>query len=280
MSGGLRSRFIVMALAALAILPAAAANIDQASLYRAQSVTNGVGEVNRARGLAPALEEVLVKVSGDPRLIGDPRVAEMARHAADYVTGFTYVDLLNNRPPNHEQGTYDRPKYLIADFDPARIDALLASLGRKPWPLPRPEIAAFFDIAPMKGDGFTLTSDGGGQLATDMRTALTSAAERTGMPLLLFRRDDVDTIRRTKPEPAALADAAKALGSDCLLAGRMAWRAEATGWVGDWQLIFKGKEYRWQVRGVGFDDAFRNAMRGAAQIMSGNGEPEAVFTAP
>ncbi len=277
-------RFIAATLAALVAIPATAADIDRASLYRAQSVTNGEGEVNRARGLAPALEEVLVKVSGDPRLIGDPRVLEMTRHAADYVTGFTYVDLLNNRPPNHEQGTYDRPKYLIADFDPGRIDALLASFGRKPWPLPRPETVAFFDITPMKGDGFTLAHhdggqlDGGGQLAKDMRAALTSAAKRAGLPLALLRPRDVETIRQAKPEPAALAEAAGALGGASLLAGSMAWRPEATGWVGDWRLVFAGKEYRWQVRGVGFDDAFRNAVRGAAQIMSGNGQPEAVLT--
>ncbi|TIW55589.1 MAG: DUF2066 domain-containing protein, partial [Mesorhizobium sp.] len=34
-----------------------------------------------------------------------------------------------------------------------------------------------------------------------------------------------------------------------------------------------GKTYRWQVRGVSFDEAFRVAMRGAAQVLSGNGQP-------
>ncbi|WP_245271262.1 DUF2066 domain-containing protein [Mesorhizobium sp. LNJC384A00] len=58
------------ALAVLIVFPVAAADIDRASLYRAQSVTSGTGEENRAWGLAPCLEEVLVKVSGDPRLIG------------------------------------------------------------------------------------------------------------------------------------------------------------------------------------------------------------------
>jgi hypothetical protein len=28
------------------------------------------------------------------------------------------------------------------------------------------------------------------------------------------------------------------------------------------------------VRGVSFDDAFRNALRGAAQVLSGNGQPD------
>ncbi len=34
-----------------------------------------------------------------------------------------------------------------------------------------------------------------------------------------------------------------------------------------------GREYRWQIRGVSFDEAFRDAMRGAARILSGNGAP-------
>ena len=259
-------KLVTAALVALIAFPVAAADIDRASLYRAQSVTSGTGEENRAWGLAPCLEEVLVKVSGDPRLIGDPRVTEMRRHAADYATEIGYRDLLNNRPPHDEQGTHDRPQYITADFDPDKIDALLASLGRKPWPVPRPAIVALLDIKPMKGDGFTLVRDGGGELAADMRVALADAAYRAGLPLEL-----------PKPQDVVLADVTQTLGGDALLAGTLAWRPEVLGWVGDWRLASKGKEHRWQVRGVSFDDAFRNAVRGTLQILSGNGEPEAVM---
>lgn len=200
MLGGLKFGFATVLLAAVLVLPVSATNSDDGSLYRAQSVTNGTGAVNRARGLAPCLEEVLVKVSGDPRLIGDPRVAEMTRRAGDYVTGFTYRDFLNGRPPNHEQGTYDRPQYLIAEFDRDKIDSLLMSLGRKPWPLPRPGVVAVFDIAPMKGDRFALARDGDNKLAGDMRTTLTAAAERAGLPLLLPRQDDVGSILSNKAD--------------------------------------------------------------------------------
>ena len=44
-------------------------------LYQAKPIVTGTGEKNRQIGFALAFEDVLVKVSGDPRLIGDPRVA-------------------------------------------------------------------------------------------------------------------------------------------------------------------------------------------------------------
>lgn len=273
MRGHLTFAVLLAGLGAAASHGADAAEIDRAMLYRAQSVTNGFGEANRMRALAPSLTEVLVKLSGDPRLTGDPRVKDIAGRATDYVKDFSYRDLLNNRPPHDEQGTYDRPQYLTTDFVPDKIDALLASLGRKPWTA-RPEIVAVFDIEPMKGDGFTLAEDSEAPQAADMRTALAVAARQAGMPVVLPTKGDIQLLQDRKPE--ALAATAKALGGELALAGTLAWRAQALGWVGDWRLAANGKDYRWQVRGVSFDDAFRNAMLGTAQILSGNGQPDAV----
>ena len=58
------------------------------------------------------------------------------------------------------------------------------------------------------------------------------------------------------------------------LIGRLAWNDKALGWIAEWRLAFGGRLYRWQVRGVSFDDAFRNAMRGTATILSGYGRPK------
>ena len=52
------------------------------------------------------------------------------------------------------------------------------------------------------------------------------------------------------------------------------WSDEALGWIADWRLTFAGQSYAWRVSGVSFDDAFRNALRGAAQVLSGNGHPD------
>ncbi|WP_292643833.1 DUF2066 domain-containing protein [Mesorhizobium sp.] len=75
-------------------------------------------------------------------------------------------------------------------------------------------------------------------------------------------------------EMTKLDTAAKKAGADQALAGSLVWSDDELGWIADWRLAMAGKTYIWQVRGVSFDEAFRVAMRGAAQILSGNGEPE------
>lgn len=252
---------------ALALYSGVAWAEEQRDLYSAVSVTSGTGEVNRARSLAISLADVLVKVSGDPSLANDSRVAAASANAEALIADFSYRDLLNNRAPNHEQGTYDRPQYLTAAFEPAKIDALLKSLGREPWPEPRPHLVVFLDVETMKGERFALVEDGAHGMPADMRASLAAAAERAGLPASLPTKSGAS-------EAVSLDASARANGGDVGLRGTMAWRDDALGWICDWMLASGGKTYRWQEKGVGFDDAFRNAMRGAAQILSGHGQPK------
>ncbi len=82
---------------------------------------------------------------------------------------------------------------------------------------------------------------------------------------------DAETLPQS--DLAALDHAAKDAGGDLPLLGRLVWSDKDLGWVADWRLASGGTSYDWQVRGVSFDEAFRVAMRGAAQILSGNGQP-------
>jgi len=244
-----------------------------ADLYRTQAVVSGQGEANRGIGMAQCLEDVLVKVSGDPRLIGDPKVGALTRQAAGFVTRFQYRDRMSGIPMHDEQGSYDRPHDLTVDFDAAKIDAALRSLGRQPWLSPRPHIVVFLAVNGRK-EKFTLTSDSD----PDMLSSLAAAAERVELPLVLATNAqlarqgwNVETLPRS--DLSNLDDAAKVAGGDLALAGTLTWSDTALGWIADWRMRSNEKDYRWQIRGVGFDDAFRNGMRGAAQILSGHGQP-------
>src|SRR4029077_450198 len=114
--------------------------------YRAQTIVTGQGEANRIIGYASCLEDVLIKVSGVQSRAGDPRLAAYKSRAADFVKAHRYHDQMSGTPTRDEQGTRDRPYDLIVDFDAAKIDDLLKTLGLKPWLSHRPVLAVFVEM--------------------------------------------------------------------------------------------------------------------------------------
>jgi hypothetical protein len=254
--------------------PSAASEI--APLYQTQTIVTGQEEPSRLIGFAQCLEQVLVEVSGDPRLLGDPEVVAIAREARSFVSAFRYHDRMSGIPLHDEQGTRERPYDLIVDFDPEKIDPLLRSLEREPWISERPRIALFLTVRNGKSR-YVLAEDG--EFGRDMREGLAAAADRFGMQAML---PDETAIARaglgvdTLPTAVLqrLDSAASAMGGDVALKGSIAWSDEDFGWIAAWQVRWQGSAYQWQIRGVGFDQAFRNGIGGAAQIFSGHGQPK------
>jgi hypothetical protein len=251
----------------------AATPID--GLYQGMTPVTGDGPENRGPAIARCLEDVLVKVSGDPSLIGDPTVAALGEEASRYVAGLSYHDRMEGIPHHDEQGSRDRPYDLTVSFVPEAIDAALRDLGRTPWTAPRPSIVAIIGVN-NGPTSFALNSDGG---RPEMREALETAAWTLGLPMrvpgkVILDGDGIRTATDVAAADMAVLDAvAKAEGGDLTLAGNLAWSDTDLGWVADWRLSTAGTTYRWRVKGVSFDKAFRGGMTGAAQILSGHGQP-------
>ena len=51
------------------------------------------------------------------------------------------------------------------------------------------------------------------------------------------------------------------------------WSDQALGWVASYRMVNEKGVQDWSATGISFDEAFRIAMRGAAQVLSGNGPP-------
>jgi hypothetical protein len=242
-------------------------------LYQGRTIVTGTREETRRPGIAECYKDVIVKVSGDPRLTGDPRVAELAKQTGGFV--YHYHDRMEGIPIHDEQGSRDRPYDLFVLFDPSKIDAALGTLGRKPWGQDRPRVAMF--VAVHLGDtAYVLASDGA--LGIDQRESLEAASWQMGVPVtvpskaaLMEAGVTMDTLESI--DLSRLDVAAKRAGGDLALSGDLAWEKGRAGWVANWRLLSGGVTYRWQIQDVNFDDAFRSAMRGAAQILSGNGAP-------
>ena len=117
-----------------------------------------------------------------------------------------------------------------------------------------------------------------GAFDSDMRQALANAAQRYGLtvnlPSIATLQDNqinIDTAETTSGD--RLVRVAELSDGELPLVGVLQWSDAALGWVVNWRLDVNGRRHRWSVSGVNYDEAFRNAVRGAARVLSGNGEP-------
>lgn len=271
----LRRLFVIAALIGAGLNSHAARANDVDDLYKATTIVTGQGEANRKVGFRTCLDLVLVKVSGDPRLPGKQQMAALRDDAGRLVAEYRYRDRMEGIPVHDEQGTHDRPHDLTCIYKPAVIDGVLDTLGSRPWLAERPRLAVFLSVTQGKRH-FALDADGerGDLMRQSFVNAAASLAMRTSFPASsLLSAQELDDISLPATEMTVLDRLALQAGADKALAGSIVWSDKELGWIADWRLATNGATYRWQVRGVNFDEAFRVAIRGAAQILSGNGQP-------
>jgi hypothetical protein len=269
-----RLLYAVLCLALWVTGGSAAVATETDDLYRSRTVVTGISDDTRIPAVPPCLLDVLVKVSGDARLLHDPRAKTVAAGGTLLAVEYSYRDRFAGRQIHDEQGTRDRPYYLTIAFNPQRVDAALQQMGSKPW-LERPRLGMF--VLVQNGPTlYVLAEDG--EYGRDQRDSLAAVSWQIAMPVAV-------------PDEAALAKAgltvasfptagqekfdqvAKAMGVDRILTGKLVWNKGTLGWAAEWRL-FDGKAvHDWKIKDVSFDDAFRSALRGSAQILSGNGEP-------
>lgn len=264
---------VVAAVACLVVAPPCRALADAAlSLYQAMEIVTGTDMRERPRGFAMCLEDVLIKVSGDVRLRSDPRVAAAKKHAKDYVASFAYVDPISGTRPHDDQGTYDRSQNLTVTFDQRKIDALLLSLGVRPWREPRPTLVPVLSVHGRKPPSYLLSADQ--PAAAEQRAAFERVAAEAG---LAIRFPSTSEFGR-----GGIGEGSASCGSPetMIVRGTLDWSEAAAGWVGTWRTCWKGGEHSWEIRGVGYDQAFANIVQGAVLLSSGNGDPETSLTQP
>jgi hypothetical protein len=242
--------------------------LDSSDPYQAFDIVAGYNlERTRRVGFAHCLPEVLVRVSGEPRLEHDPRVAELAAHADALVASYDYSDFLVRMGPVHDdQGTGDeRPYDLVVRFDHAKIDAVLRDMGMSPWQGPRPQVVPVLAVRGFTGT-YLLSAEV--KAGAEQRGSLAAAATQYGLPLRV-------------PSEAELASWGVAAGGfpspqegRALVAGTLYFDEAKPGWVGSWRMRWRGADYAWGISGVNYDEAFRSLMRGVARVASGHGAPD------
>jgi hypothetical protein len=272
----MRRLFLCAVLAACplgSILPAGAQAEAIIDLYRAHVFVTGERRETRDPALLQGYRDVMVKVSGDARLLADKRLD--AGFDASAVHTYSYRDLMAGIPKHDEQGTRDRPFELTIDYAPDKIATALAALDHTAWYEDRPRVLVLIGVE-LGPSRFILTDEG--EPGSVQRQALTTSAHRYGVPIVFPTRAMLDASglkpdALKSPDAAALEPLRTQAGADRIFAGHMLFSDQVLGWISKWQLPEGETTYRWGIEGVNFDEAFRNAIRGAAQILSGNGAP-------
>lgn len=244
-------------------------------IYTAQAVVTGKDKRNRPLGFKLCFQDVLVRASGDVTILDSKRVPALAARAGDYVDSFSYFDRLSGRPLHDEQGSYDRPHFLTCHFSSAKIDNVLASLGRRTWKGKRPTLAMIVIVRGRTRDG-VLSKDG--EFDPDMRESLGNAVQRYGLNVVLpaaepLRANGVTPTAGPKLVQEKAEALAKVAGADQPLIGDLVWSDKAHGWIATWRIAARGRTFVWSASGINYDEAFRVALRGAMRALSGNGAP-------
>lgn len=266
--------FLCAALAAcsLPILPEALRAEPVADLYRAQVFVTGERPETRDPALLQGYRDVMVKVSGDPRLLSDKRLD--AGFDPAVVHTFSYRDLMAGIPKHDEQGTRDRPFELTIDYAPEKIAAALGALGHTIWTSDRPKVLVLIGVE-LGPSRFILTDHG--EPGSVQRAALITSARRYGVPIAFPGRAMLDAAGFSADgkaaDPLAIEQLRKEAGADLVLRGHMLFSDKVLGWISEWSLRNGEAIFGWSIEGVNFDEAFRNAIRGTAQALSGNGAP-------
>lgn len=261
---------VMLSVTFVAAAPRSGGAQGPSDLYQATAIVTGSDMRSRPAGFAQCLREVLVKVTGEPRLRDDPRTSALAAHADALVASFDYVDLDAAFKIHDDQGTYDRPHSLTVHFYPARIDKVLADLGEKPWRGERPVVVPVLTVRGFTGSSYLLSAESpaGAQQRAAFANVAGDFAMRVRFPTgAEFAAWGVTVGQFPSPQAAPSPDQA-------LVAGTLDFQQALPGWVGSWRMRWHGVDYAWGISGVNFDEAFRDVIRGVVRVASGHGAPD------
>ncbi|SIT66410.1 hypothetical protein SAMN05216526_0587 [Ectothiorhodosinus mongolicus] len=132
----LSARLLMLILVMLALLatPAAAASISLERLGEAMVAVPDRDRGTRQRAFSEALQEVVVKMTGDRAWRSDPRLEELLRQAPQWVRQYRYQE--------SAEGTSE----LWVRFDAAAIERNLVDLGLPLWQRDRPNLLIWLAI--------------------------------------------------------------------------------------------------------------------------------------
>ena len=253
----MRSLFVVaVSLAALLLVSGVARAVEVPGLYEAEVPVTGQSAAERAAASRTALEDVLVKVSGNADVARLPQLEPLLSQAGQWVQRYQY----RSAPPAADAAA---PSQLLWEsFDRETINQRLYDAGVSVWGVNRPATLLWLAIED-GGDRYLV----GGDNRPDVQAEVSAQARRRGLPLNLPLLDLQDQGALAAADVwGDFADeifkASDRYQPDAILVGRV-YAVAADQWQSHWTLYHRGSVDTWESSQGPQDSAIAAGIAGA-----------------
>lgn len=211
------------------------------------------------KALPEALEQVLVKLSGNPSVTTLPAIKNILSKVNGYVESYSYDTTADN------SGKEALAVHVV--FDDKALKQVLQNAGQAIWGGNRPLTLVWVALPKGTETGVLANDDNDPMLAVIKKAAIVR-----GVPILFPAMDledqtNVAQTTSTLPTNDQLQQIAKKYGVDSLLAGTIV--TDAAGAIeGEWRLTLNGVPYEWQTSGATISQVVINGLDRAADMMA------------
>jgi uncharacterized protein len=261
MLGTMRNLCCILAFLAMGLtLSGTARAVEVPGLYEAEVPVTGQSAAERVAASRTALEDVLVKVSGNADIAQNPQIEPMLTEAEQWVQRYQYrtIPSSGTAMPSTEAPT----QLLWESFDRQTINQHLYDAGIPVWGVNRPATLLWLAIE-NGGDRYLV----GGDNSPDIQAAVNDQAHSRGLPL------NVPLLDLQDQGALAVADvwgdfsdmifkASARYQSDAILVGRV-YAVAAGQWQSHWTLYHRGSVTSWESAPGSQDAAIAAGIYGA-----------------
>lgn len=235
---------------------------EQASIYQASVPVDSRSSSAFDKGVQQALQQVLIKVSGDTAVNENQTIQQAFPQAKKFIEKYAY---------ENSTGT-DKKYNLMVSFAPQQVNQLLRNTNLPIWKSDRPLTVAWIVIEQEDKNRELLTSD---DENNELIEAIQSTAQQRAIPIMLPLADlqslnsvSVDDV--WTPMPTSLQKASQRYRSDAILIGKIALNSPGKKfkWRAEWTLLQQGAKMDWKNKADSVQQLLVDGVNGLANMLA------------
>lgn len=228
------------------------------SIYKADLPVASQSAKDRSHAVLQGFTQVLVKVTGNSRILDNPSVKAWLKNAESLIEEYSYKS---------QDNVVNAPYLLELNFDPEGINKLLRDAGIPTWGQNRPLILAWVEFEAPDHPAEIVGSDSDG----DIHVLLKQYSDQRGLPMLLPMMDVTDLNQVAVSDVVTMSlptlqNAAKRYGSDALLVGHI-MQADA-GLTSQWKLTMGNNQWNWNISGQDLPEVLSTVVNNVADNLA------------